>query len=70
MLNDCYDVGPGRTAVEIHEISVLRIRADLMTWYKSQPPTITKVEDLTLSMLGTATQPKLSLKGSETKHIC
>jgi hypothetical protein len=51
-------------------MTVLRIRADLMSWYSTQPAGITRVEDFSVSMLGSATKHKLGTKGAETKYLC
>jgi hypothetical protein len=68
---NAYGFSGPRTEAEIATMSVLRLRNDIMNWYRSQPAiSMTKIEDLTVSMLGTKDHPKLMFKASEVKHLC
>eukprot|EP00972_Heterocapsa_arctica_P061998 9141543-Heterocapsa_arctica.AAC.1 len=65
---NAYGFSGPRTEAEIATMSVLRLRNDIMNWYKTQSATgsmLTKIEDLTVSMLGSRDHPKLMLKASE-----
>ena len=60
------------TAPERLQASCIRMQADLHRWClarkKSHPgDSLTEVQEVTPKMLGTKTEPKLSLKGGETK---
>lgn len=68
---DIYALGQGRSREDMDSLTVLQLRADLMSYYKQRrkqdPTPITEVENLTLPMLGTRRSPTLKLKGLETK---
>lgn len=59
----------GRTVEELDQLSILRLKHDLFTWYKRQPRnTYTEVCDLTVSMLGSRSDPsRQPFKGAEAK---
>ena len=60
------------TDAENMQIAVLVLRHRLIAWYKEvrvMYPGLTKLGDLTLKMLGTASAPQLNSKGAETWGI-
>lgn len=69
---DIYRIGPGKTTEEIESMSLMRLRTDLLQFYKDfhkeNPDTcITQVEDITAGMFGSKAKPMLKLKGLEAK---
>jgi hypothetical protein len=65
----CGVYGNVGTLEEKHLAAVLGIRHDLMAWYKSSAreyPKLTRLSDLTVKMLGTASAQKCKTKGAET----
>ena len=59
------------SADERNQLGVLRLRAELMHWYKThRAEGFTEVQDLSLSMLGTNSKPaNQPFKGAETKGM-
>ena len=71
MINaNVYGFPSTRTQDEIQQMSILHLRSDLFLWYSTQKAGITKLEDLSVGMLGTKDSPKLATKAAETKHLC
>jgi len=73
ILADIYRVGANRTQEEQIQLSVLRLRSDLMQWYREQrgkaPPDFTQMEDLPLSLLGSKRKQTFKSKAAECKSI-
>jgi hypothetical protein len=63
----------GGNAESRHQSCIIRLRSDLMTHYKhldkDTAERTTRLEDLTVKMLGTRSKPKLKTKAAETKHL-
>ena len=56
------------SAAEIVQVSVLRLRNEIVSWYKEprvRKQCLTEITDLTAKMMGTAANPKLKVKAAE-----
>ena len=66
---DVYGVGPGLAGHARYVMSIPRLRASLIAWYKRQHQQghhVTEAQDVVPTMFGTATKPCCHLKGGET----
>lgn len=66
--------GAATTEAEATQLNVLRLRADLWDWYRARQRShpsenLTRLEDITPGMLGSAAAPLLKAKGAETKGL-
>ncbi len=62
----------GDTAEEKTRIGVLKLRAELMSWYHQKSRlgwVLSKMSNLTVKMLGSASAPKLKAKAMETHGL-
>jgi hypothetical protein len=71
---DCFRVGPTKAMDERLQLSAMRIRSALFSWYTSQATShpddhIHELQDFTAEMMGTSTKQKLRLKAAETKSF-
>ena len=74
ILIDAFGVGRGKTEDETIQLSVLRIRAEMMVWYREQrafgvAPDFTPLEDFQISMVGEKHRPAFKSKAAECKTI-
>ena len=74
ILIDAFGVGRGKTEDETIKLSVLRIRAEMIVWYREQrafgvAPDFTPLEDFQISMVGEKHRPAFKSKAAECKTI-
>ena len=72
--NNVYGLPRHQPAETLVAMTVLRLRADLMSWYPAHecqlpPEDRCRLQDLQVSMLGTTASPLLKTKGAETKPL-
>ena len=74
LITSCIFTRPGLGPADRNQLGVLGVRASIWAFYKEEQrrdpnQTVHRLEDLTLSMIGTETKPKLNTKAAETKTL-